>query len=81
MKSLAVDPKAKTHEQLTERCIGCGLCAVACDRRHAINMEPVPDYRLPPGSWFALLSRSVPKMLHNSWDAWRARRRSLAHSG
>ena len=23
-------------------------------------MEPVPDYKLPYKSWFALLSRSVP---------------------
>ena len=37
-------------------------------------MEPVPDYKLPYKSWFALLSRSVPQMLTTAWKVRRERR-------
>ena len=30
------------------------------------TMEPVPEYRLPPNSWFALISRSAPNMARNA---------------
>jgi Pyruvate/2-oxoacid:ferredoxin oxidoreductase delta subunit len=68
--SLAVDPKARHAWQLPERCVGCGLCAVACDRRRAVTMEPVPDYRLPAGSWFAMITRSIKPAMTNTLAAW-----------
>ena len=74
MGALNVKLKEKTWEHRIARCIGCGLCAAACDRLAAISMEPVPNYRLPPKSWFALITRSIPNILRNSWHAWREHR-------
>ncbi len=73
MGAIVVDPAAKTHQRRAERCIGCGLCAVACERRKAVAMEPVPDYRLPYRSWFSLLAHTAPSMLRGVWRAWRSR--------
>lgn len=73
MGAIALNFKAHTWQHLTERCIGCGICAVACNQKHAIVMTPVPDYRLPPNSWFALIARNTPNLLYNAWEAWRRR--------
>jgi Pyruvate/2-oxoacid:ferredoxin oxidoreductase delta subunit len=73
MRAISVAPKEKTHRHHRERCVGCGLCVHACDRQHAVAMEPVPDYRLPPKSWFALISRTTPNRLRNSFAVWRKR--------
>ena len=73
MGAIALDLAKKSFRHLAARCIGCGLCAVACDRRQALAMEPVPDYRVPYRSWFALITRSAPAILKGTWNAWRAR--------
>jgi Na+-translocating ferredoxin:NAD+ oxidoreductase subunit B len=65
MGALVVDTQAKSGYALPHRCIGCGLCATAC-RRAAIRMSPVPDYRLPPDSWFAMLTRSARGLAGNA---------------
>ena len=74
MRAIVVDREAKTWRHRQERCIGCGLCAVACEQKGAIAMGPVPDYKLPYKSWFAMLSRAVPQMLTISWKVRRQRR-------
>ncbi len=66
-----VDVKGKLHRHLPERCIGCGLCAVACDREHAIQMEPTPKYRQPPRSLLSTLLQIAPNYLRNAWSVWR----------
>ena len=73
MRAIVVDPKQKTYRHLLERCVGCGLCVVACDRQKALTMEAVPDYRLPYRSWYSLIARATPGMLRTSWSVWRQR--------
>jgi len=65
-------PPAPRYRHLRERCIGCGLCALACDRR-AISMEPVADYQLPYRSWFSLIAHAAPGSLTTAWKVWRQR--------
>jgi Pyruvate/2-oxoacid:ferredoxin oxidoreductase delta subunit len=74
MGAIVVGPKSKTWQHLLGRCIGCGLCSAACNSRHALSMTPVPDYRLPPNSWFALIARTAPSHVRNTLEAWRRRR-------
>ena len=64
----------KTFRHLRERCIGCGLCVLACDRQKAVRMEPVPDYKLPYRSWFSLIAHAAPSAIKTSWKVWRERK-------
>ena len=74
MGAIRIDLENKTYEHLKERCIGCGLCSLSCDRQKALSMEPVPDYQMPYRSWFSYLAHATPKMLKSSWRLWRERR-------
>ena len=74
MGAMAVDPVRQQRWWLAERCIGCGLCALACKRAKAIEMAPVPDYRLPPESWLGFALRAAPGIARTAWDRWRERR-------
>ncbi len=74
MGAITVVPAQKTHHHERVRCIGCGLCVLACDRAKAVTMEPVPDWRMPYRSWFSLLLRSTPNRLRTAWRVRRARR-------
>lgn len=73
MGAITVDTDQKTLAHQPARCIGCGLCKLACDPQRAIQMEPVPDYRLPYKSWFSMLLRNAPQYLSTSWRVWRSR--------
>lgn len=71
--AISIDTRRKTHEHSRERCIGCGLCVVACDRQKAVRMEPVPDYKLPYKSWFSMITRTAPRIAGTLFGAWRKR--------
>lgn len=73
MGALAVDGQARKREHFAARCIGCGLCVVACGDRRAVSMEPVPEYRLPYKSWFALQFRASVGLIQSAWKVWRQR--------
>jgi len=73
MGAITVDTSAETLGHQPARCIGCGLCTLACERQRAISMESVPDYRLPYKSWFSLLMRNAPGILQTTWKVWRSR--------
>jgi ferredoxin len=72
--AIVVDTKGKNYRHLPHRCIGCGLCSVACDRQKAIQMEPVADYREPPRQVPSILRQMGPNYLRNAWSVWRSRR-------
>ena len=58
---------------MPERCIGCGLCSVACPS-NALVMREVPDYGEPPASFAGYLARYAHNYVINSWNVWRSRR-------
>jgi len=73
MGALKMDLRQRTRQHLGARCIGCGLCAVACGDRQALRMEAVPDYQLPYKSWYAYQFHATTGLLKNAWTAWRRR--------
>ena len=73
MGALVVDVRQRERKYLAARCIGCGLCAVACGDRRAVAMEPVPDYQLPYKSWFAYQFHATAGMVQSAWKVWRRR--------
>jgi len=73
MGAITVDTAEKTRAHQPARCLGCGLCALECDRSKAIAMEPVPEYRLPYTSFFSMLMRNAPSLLRTTWKVWRSR--------
>ncbi len=75
MGAITVDTKGKTNVHKTERCVGCGQCVVACDKKHAVRMDAVADYKNPPKSYLDLALKMTPNALRSSWSVWRSRAR------
>ncbi len=71
MAAIKMDTRGKTYEHLLLRCIGCGLCKVACDKEKAIEMETNRNYQAPPATMLSLLLKSTPGYLRNAWSVWR----------
>ncbi len=76
MGALSVDVKRRSREHRGARCIGCGLCVVACREHGAATMAPVPAYTLPYQSWFAYQLHGTAGMVKNAWKVWRNRARA-----
>jgi Pyruvate/2-oxoacid:ferredoxin oxidoreductase delta subunit len=81
MGAITVDPAARTHRHERVRCIGCGLCVLACDRAKAIAMNAVPDCQMPYKSWFSYLLLTTPGRLRNAWSVSRQRRKGERRQG
>jgi len=47
MGARTVDTKGKTRSFESIRCVGCGLCYIACDKEKAIELKPVLGYEPP----------------------------------
>ncbi len=47
MGAWSVNVKAKSRRFESHRCVGCGLCYVACEKEKAIELKPVPGYKDP----------------------------------
>ncbi|MBL7044968.1 MAG: 4Fe-4S binding protein [Pirellulaceae bacterium] len=73
MGAITLDRQQKILQHQPARCIGCGLCQLACEKQKAIEMQTVPEYRVPYKSWFSMLLRNAPSMLRTSWKVWRQR--------
>ncbi len=65
----------KVHVHKPERCIGCGLCVVACESK-ALSLQEVPDYREPPGNFLSYVLRDGRNFAANSFKVWRERHRA-----
>lgn len=53
---------AKGIMHIPERCIGCGLCAVACSKS-SVSMRQAATYREPAASWPQFAIRSAPEFV------------------
>ncbi|MBU4273759.1 MAG: 4Fe-4S binding protein [Planctomycetes bacterium] len=60
-------PFSLSYRHMAERCIGCGLCVLACDQQRALTMTPAAGYRPPYRNWFSLIAHSIPGLLLTSW--------------
>jgi Pyruvate/2-oxoacid:ferredoxin oxidoreductase delta subunit len=73
MEAITVDMQAKIHRHRVERCIGCGLCMLSCEVKKAIQMDPVPHYKMPYRSWYSFLFHAIPGIVKTSWKTRRNR--------
>jgi Pyruvate/2-oxoacid:ferredoxin oxidoreductase delta subunit len=71
--AITVAAGQRQHSHRPERCIGCGLCRLACDAARAVTVRPVPGYRRPYRNWLGLLAGNARAMLGGAWSAWRKR--------
>ncbi|OGP51801.1 MAG: hypothetical protein A2Y79_04545 [Deltaproteobacteria bacterium RBG_13_43_22] len=47
MGAITVDTTGKNRSFASERCVGCGLCVVKCEKEKALQLEAVPGYTPP----------------------------------
>ena len=47
MGAITIDTKNKTRSFAAERCIGCGLCLVQCEKEQALTLKPAPGFEVP----------------------------------
>jgi len=55
------DSRRLVHK--AERCIGCGLCAVACSKS-SITMLEAPGYKAPSATWPRFAVKTVPEQVN-----------------
>lgn len=77
MKAMEIsgDGEDRVHIYKGERCIGCGVCVVACPKG-ALSMKEVPGYDKPPSGYAAYLAKYGRSFIANSLRVWAERRRA-----
>lgn len=61
--------EGKKYEFEAGRCIGCGLCVSAC-KPGALELKAAPGARKPERDYNALLLKSAPAFISNSFRLW-----------
>jgi ferredoxin len=56
------DGRRLLHE--SARCIGCGLCAVAC-KKSAVVLHEMPGYKEPKDGWPRFWLKNLPNQITN----------------
>jgi electron transport complex protein RnfB len=71
MGAITVDTRGKTHAHQLKRCIGCGQCVLACDKKRAILMEPAQGYKKPTQYYPVYGYKFFSGLIRNAWRDWR----------
>ncbi len=72
--AITVDTKNKTLAHQPVRCIGCGQCSLACEKKHAIKMKAVKKYKKPASSLPMMSIKLLPRIFRMTLGIWNKRR-------
>jgi ferredoxin len=62
-----VDTNGKTRAHELRRCIGCGECVLACEKKRAVRMEPAQGYQKPTQYFPVYGINFFSGLVRNAW--------------
>ncbi len=74
MGAITVDTKNEILMHQTKRCIGCGQCVLACEKKHAIQMGPSSNFKRPANTLPMMGIKMLPRFLRMTLNVWKERR-------